>query len=209
MVGGDSAVGSGGRLWRPASVGMRFECQRCGRCCAEYPVEVSLEDLRDLARRRPDLRGALPTLVRKGFWFFLGRPGWTFRPLTDEAGNRAAACCFLERRGPESSCRIYQARPLSCRIYPFDLLPEAVVRRLGLRPDREAGVQAYDVVNDCWSYLAYDAHCEGVGQGPPLTEGDLYKLAERCNRHFGQQRETLRRPDREIWDLLAGTGPRE
>jgi uncharacterized protein len=89
--------------------GVRFQCQRCGRCChtrEEAGVVVLTEA--DQAR----LASFFGTSVEA----FVGR--WARRlgktvVLKDGQGTRA--CIFLE----EAGCRAWQARPLQCRSWPF------------------------------------------------------------------------------------------
>ncbi len=90
--------------------GLRFECQRCSRCCRHTPGFVFLaeEDLQRLMMRTGLARSA-----------FLDRYCRTVnlngirRVSLIEKSN--LDCIFWEDGG----CSVYSHRPLQCRSYPF------------------------------------------------------------------------------------------
>jgi Fe-S-cluster containining protein len=99
--------------------GLRFECQRSGRCCTNHGentcVYVTLDDRRRLAA-------------------FFGQPTSAFtRSRCVEADGRyllrdeTADCVFFDQGG----CSVYEARPTQCRTWPF--WPENMKRRVWLR----------------------------------------------------------------------------
>jgi Fe-S-cluster containining protein len=88
---------------------LRFECTGCGQCCSnrgEYShVYVNAEEVNALAR----FLGLLPMEFRSRYTFE-DEYGWTQLFLEE-------SCTFLEpgtRR-----CRVYPARPIQCRTFPF------------------------------------------------------------------------------------------
>jgi Fe-S-cluster containining protein len=88
--------------------GLRFECTACGKCCSNH----NEHDFVFLTAQ--DIAGASRTLklARKEF---LGR--YTQRSQGDRVlKSRGDRCVFLE---PDGLCRIYEARPLQCRTFPF------------------------------------------------------------------------------------------
>lgn len=138
--------GDGGSFRRS---GLRFECTRCGRCCTGRDAYVFLRAGEAEAIRR--------TLGLSRSWFRRRYLAWS------ETGDRVLAatadgrCVFLDARG---RCRVYRARPLQCRTYPF--WPELVAGR------------------DAWERER--ARCEGIGRGPfvprAAIEAALEALAE-------------------------------
>jgi len=96
---------------------LRFECTGCGRCCiggGEYHVFLT-DEAAETVRQHLKLSRA---------WF---RRRY-LRKLPD--GDQVAAmgkdgrCIFL---GKDNGCRVYEARPIQCRTYPF--WPEVVNSR--------------------------------------------------------------------------------
>ncbi|NIR58840.1 MAG: YkgJ family cysteine cluster protein [Gammaproteobacteria bacterium] len=114
---------------------LRFECTGCGACCRgeEGYVFLTADDVARMSAR-------------------LGiSAGWFRRRYTDRLADgvrvlRSApggACVFLSDAG---RCRVYRARPLQCRTYPF--WPEVVASRA--------------------SWRAEARRCEGIGRGAPV-----------------------------------------
>jgi len=87
--------------------GLRFECQRCGRCCQSRGgysyVYVSLPERRRLARH---LKLPTQTFTRR----YCEKADGLFHVRNPEKG-----CLFLKR----GRCSVYAARPLQCRTWPF------------------------------------------------------------------------------------------
>ncbi|MFQ5513025.1 MAG: YkgJ family cysteine cluster protein [Myxococcota bacterium] len=122
--------------------GLCFECTRCGLCCTnrgEYAhVYVGREEIRAIAR----LLGLSPREFERRYTF-IDEDGW--RQLAFEKD----ACFFLD---PETrGCRIYPARPIQCRTFPF----------------------WRDFVRDGqWTQEVRDL-CEGIGRGPVHREEEV------------------------------------
>ncbi|MBN1324314.1 MAG: YkgJ family cysteine cluster protein [Methanotrichaceae archaeon] len=90
------------------SEGLRFQCQRCGRCCGGEPglVWITPEEIQVIA----EYLG-----VHKEYFqgVYLREMGGRFT-----IADRLNGDCFLlspEKRG----CRIYPVRPIQCRAYPW------------------------------------------------------------------------------------------
>lgn len=113
---------------------LRFDCTRCGKCCSGSPEEqvFLFPGEAERIRRHLSLSGA---------WFrrrYLDRyEGDPVLRLRDDG-----SCVFLGKDG----CRIYRARPLQCRSYPF--WPEIVKNRRNWQAEARA--------------------CEGIGRGEPV-----------------------------------------
>ncbi|MBM4361707.1 MAG: YkgJ family cysteine cluster protein [Deltaproteobacteria bacterium] len=100
---------------------LRFRCTGCGNCCREPLLPLTDGDVRRIMARTGDRATDLVRWVdRDGIElddepeaFVELRQGRRAMVLRHERG----ACRYL---GPDSRCTIYEARPLGCRVYPFD-----------------------------------------------------------------------------------------
>jgi Fe-S-cluster containining protein len=117
-------------FYYPAGTGWR--CKRCGRCC----MDVEGWDRRVLLLQKDVVR--LETAGENGFH----EPAEEGR-FTAVMKKKEGRCVFLGEEG----CRVYEARPLLCRMYPF------YVERRG----------------DLY-IIGVDTECPGVGDGDALTE---------------------------------------
>jgi Fe-S-cluster containining protein len=100
---------------------LKFHCTSCGNCCREPLLPLTDRDLRRLVQhtgQRPD------ALVR---WVTAQQIDLDDEPeafVDLRIGKRVmtlrhqrSGCLFL---GPDQRCQIYEARPLGCRVFPFD-----------------------------------------------------------------------------------------
>jgi hypothetical protein len=93
-----------------------FSCDLCARCCTRVfngSVQLLEDDAERLLKYDPAaLEPALPfDFCDQQGTFYVS--GYTIRAHRDRAGS----CLFLE----DGRCRIYEERPLICRIYPYML----------------------------------------------------------------------------------------
>ena len=129
--------------------GLRFECQRCSACCRHDPGYVFLtkSDLEALSRHLDLDEGIFlekycRTVDLGGF----KRVSLLEKPNYD--------CLFWESGG----CRVYEARPVQCRTYPFWI--------------------SYLEDEADWQSLAKS--CPGVGKGAVVGREEIEKrIAER------------------------------
>jgi Fe-S-cluster containining protein len=130
---------------------LRFSCTQCGQCCAtggEYYVYLSDEESERIRASLQLSRG----------WF---RRRY-LRCLDD--GDQVLAsgpnerCIFLDAEG---KCRVYAARPVQCRTYPF--WPELV------------GSAA------AWNREA--RRCEGINQGRAVARSVIRRALRECVVH--------------------------
>lgn len=116
---------------------LHFHCTGCGNCCREFRVPVTDSDVRRLAAALPnaeladlfdwlaphdvDMSGEPETFVELP----TGRHLLVLRQV-------GGACAHLA----EQRCTVYDARPRSCRLFPWDvnLGRRGGVRRLALLP---------------------------------------------------------------------------
>lgn len=131
----------------------QWDCHGCGRCCHQTIVALSAADRAKLLEQRwnehAEYRGL--RIMRRGL---LGG-GYTLAKRAD------GACIFLL---PDGRCRIhaelgFEAKPLVCRMFPFQLVPLAQHANVTLR-----------------------RYCPSVaaGQGRPVSEylGEVRRLAD-------------------------------
>jgi len=121
--------------------GLRFECTQCGECCMnreEYAhVYATQEEVRELAALLE-----LPIREFRQRYAFVDEDGWTQLSVAEDH------CVFLELE--TGACRVYAARPVQCRTFPF-------WREFVRDGEWDTGARSL---------------CEGVGRGR------LYTLAE-------------------------------
>ena len=126
---------------------LRFACTACGDCCAGGGgYHVFLKDGEDERLRR--------YLGLSRGWFrrrYLRRLSEGDLVLASGGGGR---CVFLQADG---RCRVYTARPLQCRTYPF--WPEVVASRAA------------------WTREA--RRCEGIGRGAVVPIARIRALLRR------------------------------
>jgi Fe-S-cluster containining protein len=124
--------------------GLRFECTQCGECCVNRDEYAHVyADRRELRRLAELLEMTLEEFRRR--YAFVDEDGWTQLAVIEDH------CVFLDMES--GSCRVYAARPIQCRTFPF----------------WKEFIRAGE-----WTARAY-ALCEGVGSGR------LYTLAEAEN----------------------------
>lgn len=104
---------------------LRFECQRCGRCCRTRG-DAGLVFLTDADEARlARFLGLTPSQLRQSHCQRIGEV------LALRDGPDGEACILLGAEG----CRAWRARPLQCRTWPFwpENLegPDAFARRVG------------------------------------------------------------------------------
>lgn len=124
--------------------GLRFECTRCGKCCTNHGgyahVYLSDREVSGLARALE-----LDTYEFERLYTFIDEDGWT------QLRTESDRCVFLQ---PDGGCRVYKARPIQCRTFPF------------WRGFVEDGKWTADVAEIC----------EGVGRGREYPADEVERL---------------------------------
>ena len=120
--------------------GLRFSCTQCGKCCTGSPGYVwASED--EIIQMAEFLK--LSTKDFKRLYMRRVEQRWTLVERKSQNHN----CIFYDNQ----KCRVYAARPLQCRAYPFwqeNLLSEA-----------------------SWKTAAEE--CEGINLDSPVISSDL------------------------------------
>jgi lysine-N-methylase len=122
---------------RILKIGERWDCHSCAVCCRGSVIQLDEEEVRRLEEQAwhqsPDYRG-VRILVRQGLW----------KKRYRLAKRADGSCVFLMSDG---KCRIHcdhgaEAKPLICRMFPFQIVPLAEFACLTLRrscPSAAAG----------------------------------------------------------------------
>lgn len=155
-----------------AATSLQFDCTGCGKCCNGHHVPLTLDE----ARHWVADGGQLIVLVEAFLANGLGLPDAqrehaTRRACAVPCGSTQAhvaitfaafnpgACRNLDA---DNLCRIYERRPLVCRIYPMEINPH-----IPLRPD------AKDCPTEAWQRGPVLIH------GSQLIDRQLAELIER------------------------------
>lgn len=86
--------------------GLRFQCQRCGKCCTGEPgtVYVAQDEIVSIA----EFLNIKVAQVKKDYLYPF-RDSYSIKELMD------GSCVFYKNNG----CLIYSVRPRQCKTYPF------------------------------------------------------------------------------------------
>ncbi|OGP54375.1 MAG: hypothetical protein A2Y65_09265 [Deltaproteobacteria bacterium RBG_13_52_11] len=90
-----------------------FECHRCGKCCVEIGLPYDPDIIFEIAQ-------FLDLTVDQVIERYYGRVTED-REFWVSEDHKRTPCPFLKSDGDgKKTCAIYQVRPMSCRLYPFD-----------------------------------------------------------------------------------------
>ena len=167
---------------------MSFKCQRCGRCCSDPTIIVTLTH-RDLLRFEyllPDIdlfkvlafyqtqndeisleeKLMSPAIITNRGKIFLGLQ------------KKADKCIFFENM----ECQVYECRPLICHCFPYTFK---------LRND-----EIY------WGYTKRaEEYCPAIKNNPNFDEAELESLAIEMNKESEEFKQLIL-----IWNHLAQNG---
>lgn len=142
--------------------GLAFSCKRCSSCCCGVPgvVFMSQEELETLSE--------LENLTTEQFIAVYCRwipsnDGFDYLSFRETAGYK---CIFWEE---ERGCRVYQARPVQCRTYPF----------------------WSHILQSEENWLKEGKKCPGIGEGSLHTSEEILSQEE-----LYKNRILVRRPSR-------------
>jgi Fe-S-cluster containining protein len=105
----------------PASDLLKFRCTGCGNCCKDPLLPLTDADVKRITDRTGDDAGDVVRFIDRNAidmddepeGFAMLRQGKRVMVLRHQNGG----CRYL---GEDDRCTIYNARPLGCRIFPFD-----------------------------------------------------------------------------------------
>ncbi len=151
-----------------------FECVKCGKCCREFRLEVTLSenDVKRMYAADPDLVNGV-TL--------------TFSKLSENLvlttiNDSECGCTFLK----DNKCELHGiAKPLACQLYPFVFVLQETVVEIGLKPPKSAVMVSIPFMGEkCQGYIIYDPKCEGINpKGGGGERVDFEEFAELSLRH--------------------------
>ncbi|MDP6541719.1 MAG: YkgJ family cysteine cluster protein, partial [Phycisphaerales bacterium] len=93
--------------------GLCFECQQSGNCCTGPPGSVWFDDGEGRAMAK-QCGGTV-----EDFYAQFARKLGNRWSLKEHVVDGKHDCVFLDRTSDRSSCKLYNARPLQCRTWPF------------------------------------------------------------------------------------------
>lgn len=128
---------------------LRFECTGCGACCrgrGDYWIEASRAEQRRIQR-----------FLKISWTWFRRRYVTLYEDGTEGLRWDGDRCVFLDR---DDRCRVYAARPMQCRSYPF--WPEVAASRA--------------------SWRAAARECEGIGRGAVIPLAHVLERLRHRNR---------------------------
>ncbi|MDQ7825245.1 MAG: YkgJ family cysteine cluster protein [Candidatus Eremiobacteraeota bacterium] len=94
-------------------------CARCGRCCRQFEVVVSLEDMDRIATNLNIIEAELKAAYLKPDCFTWNEDAMVLKKSNQSLWRREKPpCIFLKKgKGREHLCSIHEARPAACRRY--------------------------------------------------------------------------------------------
>lgn len=112
-----------------------FNCTQCGKCCHDLNIPLTISEAKDwllrghklkiLTEATPwinDVQSTDDLLLRKKSLTFQAQSGaLSIRVLVSLVGYFQGGCPNLDSN---LNCTIYSVRPLTCRIYPFEMNPK-------------------------------------------------------------------------------------
>jgi len=115
-----------------------FNCTQCGKCCHNLHIPLSVREAHEwlsrghkikiLTEAIPWVKGYSSTdevLMRKESMTFEGVSGeLSIRVMVTLVGYFSDGCPNLDLN---QNCTIYESRPLTCRIYPFEMNPKIIL----------------------------------------------------------------------------------
>ncbi|MEX2738860.1 MAG: YkgJ family cysteine cluster protein, partial [Candidatus Wukongarchaeota archaeon] len=154
-----------------ATKNTRFKCIKCGKCCKNIRVQLTIRDLEKL-------HAANPKFCKKVFFPF----------ESGEDDTIIFVCDFLK----DNLCLLHGiAKPLLCQEYPFFFISQEDVKILGLKPPKDAIIAEFNINGYfCKGYLVYDSKCSGVTENEESTNNKL-KLSELKELRLRKEEESL------------------
>jgi Fe-S-cluster containining protein len=181
---------------------LSFRCTSCASCCKDLRVPLTTADLQRLVVKSGLPASEIVAWLPTGEVDLTGEPG-SLVVLNQASGRalmalaqHAGACRFL---ASDARCGVYDARPGSCRLYPFDA---AYGARGGLRRLRLLGGTACDYARDGHN----DAHALREADQQRWAEQRAYQAqVSRWNRSQSHRLRLRRRAlgDREFLNFLG------
>jgi Fe-S-cluster containining protein len=173
---------------------VKFKCHSCGHCCTEVVCLPTPEDVRRIAAhtgKKPskflefltpeELEGVDdddPTWLEcqgEKYMMALKRVGWR-KPQRKLRRGRDLHCFFLSEK--TGYCKIYEARPILCRLYPFKL-----------EESKKGAFKGFSLHDD----VECPKHRDGVMETKPLYE--LYLEDEDAQEEYDQLVEAFNEDD--------------
>lgn len=144
-----------------ATEGIRFQCQRCSKCC-KLAVILSYRDVEEI--RKLDKNSESPII--KTYNPKYNKHGEVFSLLHMGSGEELGTigyCAYLKRK----ECRAYAGRPITCKTYPFSVILKKKMKDKHKLP-RHAPT-FIDTYTSRSFVVVFDPDCPGIGKGEEVN----------------------------------------
>ena len=184
------------RTWheraKVATKGIKFECQRCAKCCSGEVV-LTYWDVERILKEHTDLKAAIVPTISPRY----SNLGSIFSILhVHQPRQNGPGWCFYFR---DNACMIYEARPLACQIYPFSIELKKSIKKKGKFPKR---TPVFRDSNTSLAYVVvYDPNCPGIGKGKEVGFEEIFSLESQNIIQILQTYKTNLKD--KIWSLIA------
>jgi Fe-S-cluster containining protein len=153
---------------RVATNGIRFECQRCCKCCYGEVI-LSYWDVETILKNNQKMAWAIipttsPRYPQQGEFFSIMHTGHP-----SKIGEKGL-CAYLE----DNACRAYSGRPITCQTYPFSVEMKNKMKEKRKLPKRAPVF--LDPKNSKGYVVVYDPECPGVGKGLEVNLDQIASL---------------------------------
>jgi Fe-S-cluster containining protein len=175
---------------------LKIRCSQCGTCCTEPIIEVTHHDLKRLVKHTGKSADKLIKLYTRSDFVEVDESDM----ISMSYGSRKialrkksdGACIFLSDK---KQCSAYEGRPMSCRIFPIDVILD--------EDNNVTDLELSDVIQD--KFIKCKHH-----YGKPVSFKNFILMAEQCGTEKVKKAErltcfsswVLKLPDRHISQSL-------
>ena len=112
------------RKTKKISALLKIQCAQCGQCCCNPMIELTHHDLRRLVKHTGLPADRLATFYSNSILNSdINDDGWVKLSYGKRRmglrKNQDGTCMFLSKK---RQCTAYEARPVSCRVFPIDVI---------------------------------------------------------------------------------------
>jgi Fe-S-cluster containining protein len=147
---------------------MKIRCSQCGTCCCDPIIEVTHHDLKRLVKHTGKSADKLIKLYTRSDFVDVDESDM----ISMSYGSRKIAlrkksdgtCIFLSEN---KQCSAYEGRPMSCRIFPIDVILD--------EDNTVCDLELSDVIRDKFIKCRYH-------YGKPVSFKNFSLMAEQCGK---------------------------
>ena len=102
----------------------KFICTRCGICCKNKGIELSNSEIQEIANfldiSVSEFKSKYVRFKKVNYTRKIINHTYKIKGLATILSKKPDGnCVFLEFKGDKAVCKIYPARPISCKLFPF------------------------------------------------------------------------------------------